>query len=98
LIDARWNPSCSHNSLTEGTLLNATAGFWAFLDARVIMSGIDGEVQREKFLSIHKAIAESEVSLWHLGGENVGEAGLTGNRWEISSVIWFWKDNAQGSA
>jgi hypothetical protein len=24
------------------------------------MSGIDGEVQREKFLSIHKAIAERE--------------------------------------
>jgi hypothetical protein len=35
--------------------------------------GIEGEVQREKLLSIHKAIVESDP-LTLLGGENVGEA------------------------
>jgi hypothetical protein len=44
--------------------------------------GIDGEVQREKFLSIHKAIAEREVpsdiyvaKMWEKQA-----AGLTGKR------------------
>ena len=38
LIEARWKPSCSHNPLTDGTLLNATDGFWDFLVDRLMIA------------------------------------------------------------